>query len=52
MDRERPHSPQVCLPALSLWNMPFAKCLHFGSVVGRVPATLIESGKRGAGEGR
>lgn len=52
MDRERPHSPQVCLPALSFWNMPFAKCLHFGSVVGRVPATLIESGKRGGRRGK
>lgn len=47
-----PTPPRLCLPALSHWNMPFTKRLHFLSVVGQVPTTLIESGKRGAGEGR
>lgn len=47
-----PAPPRLCLPALRHCNVPFAKCLHFLSVAGRVPVTLVESGKRGAGEGR
>lgn len=42
-----PTPPRLCLPALSHWDMPFEKCLHFLSGVGQVPATLVESGKRG-----
>lgn len=41
--------PSLRLPALSHWNMPFEKCLHFLSVLGHIPATLIESGKGGLG---
>lgn len=50
MDREpAPLPPRLCRPELSHWNMPFEKCLHFLSVAGQVPATLMESGKRRGG---
>lgn len=51
----RLYPPQLWLPTLSHWNMPFEQCLHFSqALAGQVPATLTESrkGRRGAGEGK
>lgn len=50
----RLHSPQLWLPTLSHWNMPFEKCLHFLPGVdwpgSRHTATLVEN-RKGKGEG-